>query len=49
VSDIQSAERMLKALKNDHDNGRLETSVYLRLKNSYELALKQAREREAGR
>lgn len=49
MSDIQNAERMLKALKNDYDNGRLELSVYLRLSNSYKEALRQAKGREAGK
>lgn len=49
MSDIRNAERMLKALKNDYDNGRLALSEYLRLSNSYEEALRQAREREVGK
>ena len=48
VSDVKNAERMLKALKNDYENNRLALSEYLRLSNSYEEALRQAREREAG-
>lgn len=48
MSDVKNAERMLKALKNDYENNRLALSEYLRLSNSYEEALRQAREREAG-
>jgi len=44
MSDIQNIERMLKALKEDYDCGHYSTAEYLRLKNSYDTALKQARE-----
>jgi hypothetical protein len=44
VSEIKDIERMLKAWKNDHDNGRIETSAYLRMKNSWETRLRQLRE-----
>ena len=46
MNDIASIERLLKALKNDYDNGRLEASVYLRMKNSYELRMDQIRRGE---
>jgi len=49
VSDIENCENMLKMLKEDYDCGRYSTSEYLRMKNGYDTALKQAREREAGR
>lgn len=49
MSNIRNIENMLKALKNDYDNGRMATSEYLRLSNSYEEALRQAENREAGK
>lgn len=49
MSDVENIRRMLKAWENDYKNGRLEASVYLRMKNSYEAALKQAQDKADGK
>jgi len=49
VSEVDNIKRMLKAWETDYKNGRLEASVYLRMKNSYETALKQAQDKADGK